>query len=519
MDYPDPDVIRVDDTYYMVTTTMHFMPGCEILRSHDLLHWEHLTYVYDRLDSTDAQRLEGDKHIFGKGMWAASIRYHEGTYYIIFVANDTQKTYLYRAENIEGPWRKSEIEGFYHDCSLLFDNGKAYLVYGNTDIYLTELNAALSGPAEGGLHRLIVSDRGNKQLGYEGSHLYKIDGRYYLFLIHSERERWMRNEACFIADSLEGEFTGGDVLSDDMGLSPMGVAQGGIVDDGRGNWYAVLFQDSGAIGRIPAVVPVTFEEGKVIFGVGGKVPKLIETEPLIPDGDKYGYEPLYGSDDFSECYVNQYKAGDEYISYDKRLFGCFGLRSFWQFSHEPELDLIEADTEERILKITTDKLSANLFEARNVLTQRMVRPVSEGEVTILAEDLREGDYAGLSVYQGDFAFIGVTKREGRLYAVMRTLTNGDDVWALSHDPGEEKASVPLSEKSIRLRIKVDFRDGRDEAVCSIIDDVGNEKVMGVHKLRFRLDHFTGARFGLFVYSTKEVGGCAGFKNFTFVKRG
>ena len=59
LDYPDPDVIRVDDTYYMVSTTMHFMPGCEILRSYDLIHWEHLSYVYERLDSTEEQRFVG----------------------------------------------------------------------------------------------------------------------------------------------------------------------------------------------------------------------------------------------------------------------------------------------------------------------------------------------------------------------------------------------------------------------------------------------------------------------------
>ena len=54
LDYPDPDVIRVGDTYYMVSTTMHFMPGCEILQSFDLMHWEHVTYVYETLDHTDS---------------------------------------------------------------------------------------------------------------------------------------------------------------------------------------------------------------------------------------------------------------------------------------------------------------------------------------------------------------------------------------------------------------------------------------------------------------------------------
>ena len=53
LDYPDPDVIRVEDTYYMVSTTMHFMPGCEILQSFDLVHWEHVTYVYETFDHTE----------------------------------------------------------------------------------------------------------------------------------------------------------------------------------------------------------------------------------------------------------------------------------------------------------------------------------------------------------------------------------------------------------------------------------------------------------------------------------
>lgn len=80
------------------------------------------------------------------------------------------------------------------------------------------------------------------------------------FLVHSLRDRWMRTEACFYSDSLEGEFTGGDVLCDDRGYCGQGVAQGGIVDTPDGKWYAMLFQDSGAVGRIPILVPVTWKD-------------------------------------------------------------------------------------------------------------------------------------------------------------------------------------------------------------------------------------------------------------------
>ena len=516
MDFPDPDVIRVEDTFYMVTTTMHMFPGCEILRSYDLVNWEHLTYVYDTLDSTEAQKMEGDKNIFGKGMWAASLRYHKGIFYIVFVANDTGKTYLYRSSSITGPWDKSLIEGFYHDSSLLFDDsGRVFIAYGNTDVYLTELNENLNGPKEGGLHRLIVSDKGNKMLGFEGSHLYKTNGYYYLFLIHSASDKWMRREACFYSDSLTGEFVGGDVLSDDLGRPPMGAAQGGIVDDPEGNWWSVVFQDCGAVGRIPVVVSVTWDGVKPVFGVSeqeansdvcGKVPIDFETHSNM---EGYKYAPLYGSDDFMDCYFKS----DGY--YDKTKFGCFGLKSFWQFSHEPDLSLIDVDKENGVLSITTDKLSVNIHEARNVLTQRTKAPSCAASVTVDGNLLKEGDYAGLALYQGNYIWAGLTRRDGRLYVVLTTFTSKENTWIVSKDQGEERLAIPIEGNTVRLRMNASFSKEGDYAWAE-----WGEKEMrnfGIkHPLSFRLDYFMGARFGLFMYSTKEVGGSASFRDFVYM---
>ena len=170
LDYPDPEVIRVGDTYYMVSTTMYFMPGCEILRSYDLVNWEHAAYVYDTLDGTDTQKLEGKENVYGCGMWAASLSYHEGVYYVCFVANDTHKTYIYQSKDIEGPWEKYTLEGFYHDNSILFDDdGKVYIVYGNTDIYLKELKFdEAMHLTDVGIEpeKLILSDKNDVYLGY-----------------------------------------------------------------------------------------------------------------------------------------------------------------------------------------------------------------------------------------------------------------------------------------------------------------------------------------------------------------
>lgn len=283
LDYPDPDVIRVGDIYYMVSTTMHFMPGGEILRSYDLLHWEHVTFIYNELEKTEQQMLVNGKNAYGKGMWAASIRYHKGLFYVCFVANDTGKTYLFTAKDIEGEWKRKEIEGFYHDCSLLFDDdNKIYIAYGNKDIYITQLKEDLSGPMPGGFHRMVVSDEGNPRLGYEGTHFYKINGKYYLFFIHSKREEWRRVEACFTAETLDGEFVGKDIFDDDMGYCNQGIAQGGIVDTLDGKWYGIMFQDRGAVGRIPVITPVTWENDFPVFGEGGHLPE----ELVFPKGKK-----------------------------------------------------------------------------------------------------------------------------------------------------------------------------------------------------------------------------------------
>jgi len=518
LDYPDPDVIRVGDIYYMVSTTMHFMPGGEILRSYDLVNWEHAAFVYDRLDSTPKQRLEGAQNIYGKGMWAASLRFYRGVFYICFVANDTGKTYLYTSESIAGPWKKQQIEGFYHDCSLLFDGDNVYIAYGNKDIYITQLNADLTAPLVGGLHRLAVSDAGHPRLGYEGTHFYKINGKYYLFLIHSLRERWMRTEACFVADSIDGVFVGGDVLVDDREYCGQGVAQGGIVDTPEGKWYAMLFQDHGAVGRIPILVPVTWEAEYPIFGKDRRIPQQFEVPCKRAN---YEYQLLVQSDDFRKVSgLSEAKRRERY--------GCYGLKSVWQFNHEPDLQLVEQDTEHGILWIETRKVCQNLLQAKNILTQRMFFPCCAGEVTVDASALKVGDYVGICALQGCYGMVAVTRRDDGFYIVMasRVAVNDSMQAPCKEDKeGTEWESVRIKQSAVRLRIEADFTQMKDEAKFFYYDgeyncegkcDSGAWKQIGiVQKLYFKLDHFAGCRFGLFVYATKEIGGRGGFARFRY----
>lgn len=526
MDFPDPDVIRVDDTYYMVSTTMHFFPGCEILRSYDLINWEHFSYVYESIEGTDAQKLGADehnknvyKHIYGQGMWAPCIRYHKGFYYIVFSCNDTKKTYFYKSDILDGEWIKGEIEGFYHDPSILFKDDSVYIVYGNTDIYLTQLEEDLSKPKGGGIDRIIISDKGNPNLGYEGSHIYEIDGRIYVFLIHSKRDEWRRVEAVYSADSIDSEFKGGDILDEDLGFRNSGLAQGGIVDDGFGNYYMMVFQDSGAIGRIPNLVPCEFIDGNVVVKYRSEKLKSLETydiensinrvssknasnskENVNIDG-LHKYTPLISDDDFT------YLTKLEKNKYNDRLYGCFGLKSMWQFSHEPDLDLI--DVNEGKLSIKTDRVVNNLFYAKNTLTVRMVYPSCDASVVVKATDLNDGDYAGLAAYQGDYAYAGIMKENGKLYKVMCDFYSDEDTWNLTDKSCIIREKVLLDKDEVLVSCKSVFFDERDE--CDFFID--GEKIGEMHKLKFRLDHFTGVRYGLFIYSTKECGGIASFSKF------
>jgi beta-xylosidase len=499
-DYPDPDIIRVVDTYYMVSTTMHFMPGCVILRSYDLIHWETAAHVYRTLDDTPGQKLEEGRHIYGKGMWAASLRVHQGIFYICFVANDTGKTYLYTAASVNGPWSKRTIAGFYHDCSLLFDDdGRTYLVSGNMEIRLTELAEDLSGPKPGGLNRVLVQDRKEEvYLGYEGAHLYKINGRYVLFLIHMPKAAGRRTQACYIADSLEGEFAGGDIFNDDMGFFNSGVAQGGIVDTLQGEWFAMLFQDYGALGRIPVLVPFQWENGLPVFPP--QAPLQIEVPSTRPD---YVYKPLYGGDDFR---------------YMPDGNGRVHLKECWEWNHNPVEGLWSVTEHPGIYRIRTDRLSPNLVFAVNTLTQRTVGPQCEAEVTLDGSGLKDGDFAGLCLLISSYGFIALTRQEGQLYLVMRARPTEDtSIFGnlVDNDPGVEYARVAVEGSPVRLRVRCNFVEKADMCEFYYMEGPDWRKLGVTHSMVFKMDMFVGARVGLFLFSTREAGGRADFSEFAY----
>jgi beta-xylosidase len=505
-DFPDPDIIRVGDTYYMVSTTMHMMPGCVILRSYDLIHWETATHVYETLDGTPGQKLMDDKGIYANGMWAASFRYHKGTFYLAFVCNDTHKTYLYTASKIEGPWEKRFIEGFYHDCSLLFDeDDKVYIIYGNREIWITELKDDLSGPKPGGLHKLIIKDSEDAILGYEGSHVYKRNGKYYIFLIHIPSTGYRRRtEACFVSDQVDGPYIGKEVMDDDMGYRNAGVAQGGIIDTPDGDWYAYLFQDYGALGRIPVLMPMRWEKDFPVLGIDGKIPFEVEVKSTRPD---YQYAPLVGDDDFD------YQVGED---------GKIHLKNIWQWNHEPDGSCWSVTERPGYLRIKTSGISQNLVKARNTLTQRTLGRYCEGITVLDGEGLKDGDFAGICTLQSIYGFIGLTKENGQYYITMMGREKSvvqPHQWQRYNDtePATEYAKIPVDTSRVELKVVCSFGKELDQAEY-FYRWQGEWLKLGITlQLRYTLEQFMGCRFGLFCFSTRQPGGYADFDSFRFIR--
>lgn len=290
-DVPDIDIIRVNDTYYMVSTTMHLSPGCPIMKSKDLVNWEIVNYVYDILGDTDAMNLRNGESMYSNGQWAASLQYHNNKYYVAFNSNTTGHAYIYTTDDIEnGSWTKTELAKGYHDMALFFDGDTPYIVYGSGEIKYVELSEDLSGEKEGGKRGTLFSAHSGADAGkfdgglsFEGTHVMKKDGYYYVFNICWPAGK-PRIEVCHRSKSFtDGTWETKEILNANFSNNGTnaGVAQGGVIDTADGRWYGFMFQDHGAIGRTPVLTDCTWKDGWPMLGKDGDG-KTVEAEMELP---------------------------------------------------------------------------------------------------------------------------------------------------------------------------------------------------------------------------------------------
>ncbi|HHU19149.1 MAG TPA: glycosyl hydrolase 43 family protein [Bacilli bacterium] len=487
-DVPDVDVIRVGSSFYMISTSMHTMPGCPIMKSENLANWEIIGYVYDQIESNDAYHLVDGKNNYGQGQWATSLRYHNGIFYLCFSCNDTQKFYVYRTTDIEsGDWQRSTIDGLYHDPALLFDNDRVFVISGCGDIRITELTKDLTAVKSDGVNQLLLeTERQGIGLRCEGCHAYKIDGYYYLIFIEWPTEgKQRRRQIAYRSKDLFGDYERKIIFDDDMGYQNQGIAQGAIFDTAAGDWYAMLFQDHGAVGRIPYVLPVQWIDGWPMVGINGKAPEsFIVNLPETKD------KPLVVSDEFN---------------YQENLIG-----ESWQWNHNPDHTLWSFTERPGYLRLTTGQLTDHVLQARNTLTQRTEGPTCTAITRMDTTDMKSGDHAGLIALQSNFGTVGVQVNPDGEKSLTMTTKDGVIETII-----EEKLNAT---NIIDLKIEFNFVDSIDLARF-YYSTTGDEwiEIGEALQMKYTLDHFMGYRVGLFNYATTETGGSVDFDYFRYLK--
>ncbi|MDB5277870.1 MAG: glycosyl hydrolase, family 43 [Ferruginibacter sp.] len=497
-EFSDPDLIRVGDDYYLTGTTMHAMPGLPVLHSKDLVNWDFVCYVVDKLDFGPAYRLENGLDIYGQGIWAPCLRYHNGQFYIFTNVNG-QTTQLFTATNPAGPWTQTKMKKSFHDLSVLFDDdGKAYVVWGYDEVHLAEFTADLTDTKPGTEQVIVPKGSG----AGEGCHFYKINGRYYITNTNYDP---LCYQVCLRADKPTGPYeinvmsakenlgvgTGwqhknirkgppfelNPPVKNFVGSIPM--HQGGIVQIQSGEWWGWSMLDHNSVGRVTALSPVTWKDDWPYFGLPGNLTRSPRTWIKPNTGfSSPPHAPYQRSDDFS----------------------AVKLQPIWQWNHVPvdkKWSLIKRKGYLRLQSLP----AKDFWSARNSLTQRAVGPESVATTAIETGGLKAGDVAGLALLNLPYAWIGISKEGGT--------TN-----IKTFDQQTGKVTIEKATTS-RLWLRVHCNFDTEKAVFSyssdgtIFHDLGDTMIMV-----FQLRTFQGVRFSLFNFNTSNAeGGYADFDNF------
>ena len=496
-DVPDPDIIRVGDTFYLVSTTMHLMPGAPVMASKDLKNWETVGYIFDKLTDSpkyDLSATEGT--VYGRGQWATSLKYHKGKFYALLAPNEQGAmgdTYIFTADKAEGPWKIVSRMRHFHDCSLFFDDDdRVYVIYGTGE--MMELKKDLSDVIEG-THQKIFEREADETGLLEGSRVIKHNGKYYLLMISQAYGPGRhRREVCYRADDIHGPYEKNVILESDFGGFPY-VGQGTIVDTEDGDWYGIIFQDRGGVGRVLTVSPCRWIDGWPQIGdEEGKVPTRVralksgQPETAIVKADDFGSEKL-------------------------------GLH--WQWNHNPVDKAWSLTERPGYLRLKTSRVVPNLYLAPNTLTQRMEGPGCHGHIMMDLSKMKDGDCAGLAAFNSDSGVLTVKKKGKKLFLEMSeqkvSLSDRDK----KVEKVEEKVieSIELKQNKIWLGIDANFIPRTDIAVFDYsLDGILWHKIGSDYRMSFDWRRFfMGQKFGIFNYATKKVGGYVDIDEFEYYK--
>lgn len=439
-DYSDPDVVRVGDDYWMTASSFSHVPGLPILHSRDLVNWTLVNHALANLVPVEHFGTPRP----GEGVWAPSIRYHAGLFWIFYPDPDFG-IYVITATDPRGKWSAPHLlkggRGLIDSCPLWDDDGRAWLVHGwaksragiNNRLTVHEMSPDGKRLLDEG--RVVID--GDQMPGWrtiEGPKLYKRDGWYFIFAPAGGVAEGY--QAVFRSRKIEGPYENRIVLA--QGDTPVnGPHQGAWVDTPRGQHWFFHFQEIEAHGRVMHLQPMRWREdgwpvmGEDADGDGTGQPVLRYTKPDLP---MQAEAVPATSDDFKG--------------------GLPGLQ--WQWQGNPGASWIlapqgGASRDGLRLRAVLAPDARSLWLAGNLLMQKFPAPVFSAEVTLALEARAEGERAGLIVFGYDYGWIGLRRVAGGGVELVQALC------AKADKGGEETvaATVPWpTGRAVKLRVTV-----------------------------------------------------------------
>jgi alpha-N-arabinofuranosidase len=449
--YPDPSVTRVGDKYYLVNSTFAHFPGIPIHESTDLVHWKLIGHALD-----NPATISFDNLSISRGVFAPSIHFHNGTYYIINTLVDAGGNFFVTATNPAGPWSEpkwlKEIDGI--DPSFFFDDdGKAYIVNnggpegeplydGHRAIWMQEFDLAtnkLVGP-----RKIVVNggaDIAKKPIWIEGPHLYRIKDSYYLMCAEGGTER-SHSEVIFRAKSPWGPFepyAGNPILTqrdlpEDRANPVTNAGHADLIEMKDGSWWAVFLASRPYegyrynTGRETFLLPVTWKDGwPIILEHGKTIPYTLPGPRNMTRGAK---SDLLAGNFTDREEFDAPEPGPEWI------FVHVPKKKWWVFDSAGQLQIqpLEVNLDER--------LNASFLARRQ---QHLKFDAS----TRLTPPARDGVSAGIAAYQNEkhWYFFG-TRRDASGLKIFVERHFGNELKVFDSD-------LPSVPAMLRLRISAD----------------------------------------------------------------
>jgi beta-xylosidase len=471
-DYSDPDVIRVDDDFYLVSSSFNCVPGLPVLHSRDLVNWKIIGHVFDALPFPTF-----DNPQQGKGCWAPSIRYHDAQFWV-FYGDPDLGVYMSRARKPEGPWEPlvciKEAKGWIDPCPLWDDDGNAYLVHAwaksragfNSILTVNRLSPDGRRILDAGV---TVFDGHRNQPTIEGPKFYKRNGYYYILApAGGVATGW---QVALRAKNVYGPYEEKVVLH--QGATKInGPHQGGWIETQTGESWFVHFQDRGAYGRVVHLQPVAWRNDWPVMGSD-------------PDGDGDG-EPVarWKKPDVRRQYaILNPQTSDEFES------ATLGLQ--WQWPANPAAGWYSLSAQKGALRLYTvavPRRAASLWNAPNLLLQKFPAPAFKATTVLKFHPTMAGEKAGLLVMGRDYSYLALVSQADGLRLTKVVCRNAD-----GGGEEEEEAGVRVEDVPISMSIEVDTG-----AVCQFRYSLDGTRFEQIGKpFQAQAGVWIGAKVGLF----------------------